>query len=355
MRGTCGFCLITMTVAACAAATPPQAGKRSALLLRADLAPTIRVSQPATTQPAAPAPAKKLSLPAPPEAPLQLNAAAAAAPITPPPLLTLTLPAPPPLVALELPAPPLAAADLPMGAETPAQLPESVLHQADSQIVAAAEFTSSTDDNAAINATEEEQPTEAVAPKRPLQFAFFLAQSDLPPQPQPTPDDLADPLTRLLGQQPDEYIRPIGDLQADITFKPGPLPEKYDRLAAEKFARAGEVVAAFGSDRPWPAFTYAYVAPALCHRPLYFEEPNVERYGYQLGCLQPVVSGAHFFATVPFVPYKMVLCRPHDCMYTLGQYRPGDYTPFQHNRFVWDTKAAVAQVGVVVGLVFLIP
>jgi hypothetical protein len=229
--------------------------------------------------------------------------------------------------------------------------------QADPQIVAAAEFSSSGEELAADSASKAERPTEAVEQNRRLQFAFFMAQSDLTPQKElpPTADDLADPLTRLLGQQPDEYIRPIGDLQADIAFKPGPLPDKYDRMAAEKFARAGEVVAAYGSDRPWPAFTYAYVAPALCHRPLYFEEPNVERYGYQLGCLQPVVSGAHFFATVPFVPYKMVICRPHDCMYTLGQYRPGDYTPFQHNRFVWDTKAAVAQVGVVVGLVFLIP
>jgi hypothetical protein len=58
---------------------------------------------------------------------------------------------------------------------------------------------------------------------------------------------------------------------------------------------------------------------------------------------------------VPFLPYKMVLLRPHDCTYTLGQYRPGDYTPFQRTRFVWNTPAAVAEAGVIVGLVFIIP
>lgn len=321
MRGLLGFCLISLAVAACAAATPPKVGERTALVLRGDNRPTLRVSQVATPEPA-PEPARKLTLPTAPEPVVMAQPAAA-------------VPAP---VVLALPAPP---APTPRLQEAPPAPPPT------SRVMAVADFASEGGDQ-----PQAENAYRAQAAETPdLSLAYFTAQAE----PRPTSDDLADPLTRLLGEQPDEYLRPIGALQADITFKPGPLPEKYDRMAAEKFARAGEVVASFGSDRAWPPFTYAYVAPALCHRPLYFEEPNVERYGYQLGCVQSVVSGAHFFATVPFVPYKMVINHPHDCIYTLGQYRPGDYTPFQRTRFVWDTKAAVAQVGVVVGLVFLIP
>lgn len=309
MRGALGFCLIFVAVAVYAAASPPEVGKRTALLLRADLEPTLRLSPPrrGETPP-------KLALPAPPAASEEARSALQTQP-------ELVLPT----------------------ASVAARLP---MASVDPQVIAAAEF---------VPPNQPPQARQALgipAVGLPnLQYVYLAAHNE----PETSADDLADPLTRLLGEQPDEYIRPIGDLGADIAFKPGPLPEKYDRLAAEKFARAGEVVAAFGSDRPWPPFTYAYVAPGLCHRPLYFEEPNVERYGYQLGCVQSVVSGAHFFATVPFLPYKMVLSHPHDCRYTLGQYRPGDYTPFQRTRFVWDTKAAAAQMGVVVGLVFLIP
>ena len=45
---------------------------------------------------------------------------------------------------------------------------------------------------------------------------------------------------------------------------------------------------------------YAWDAPALCHNPLYFEDVNLERYGYSLRyarVFQPVVSGAEFFVT----------------------------------------------------------
>ncbi|NNJ28132.1 hypothetical protein [Alienimonas chondri] len=40
------------------------------------------------------------------------------------------------------------------------------------------------------------------------------------------------------------------------------------------------------------------------HRPLYFEDPNLERCGISTGPLtQPIVSGAHFFGTVPLLPW----------------------------------------------------
>ena len=74
----------------------------------------------------------------------------------------------------------------------------------------------------------------------------------------------------------------------------------------------------------WAATDFHWSATGLCHRPLYFEEVNLERYGYTVSpLLQPAISGAHFFLTIPTLPYKMVAQPPKECVYTLGYYRPG--------------------------------
>ncbi len=46
-------------------------------------------------------------------------------------------------------------------------------------------------------------------------------------------------------------------------------------------------------------------ASGLCHKPLYFEEVQLERYGHEIGpILQPLVSTAHFFGNIAVLPYK---------------------------------------------------
>lgn len=81
--------------------------------------------------------------------------------------------------------------------------------------------------------------------------------------------------------------------------------------------------------RNWVASTLPWKASALCHKPLYFEEVNLERYGHTTGPLtQPVVSGAHFFANVVALPYKMGINPLNECRYPLGYYRPGDCAPW---------------------------
>ncbi|MCY2966255.1 MAG: hypothetical protein NT069_21925 [Planctomycetota bacterium] len=48
-----------------------------------------------------------------------------------------------------------------------------------------------------------------------------------------------------------------------------------------------------------------------CYKPLYFEDANLERYGYSRGgCLQPIVSGVHFFGSVGLAPLKMLGAGP---------------------------------------------
>ena len=74
--------------------------------------------------------------------------------------------------------------------------------------------------------------------------------------------------------------------------------------------------------------TFAWTASALCSKPAYFDDVQVERYGHSWGLiLQPVLSGAHFVATIPSLPYLMGLNPPCECVYTLGYYRPGSCVP----------------------------
>ena len=105
-----------------------------------------------------------------------------------------------------------------------------------------------------------------------------------------------------------------------------------------------------------PMFEYVefnWQAAATCHRPLYFEEINLERHGYsQVGWLQPAVSAAHFFATVPTLPYQAKLHPPCECVFTLGHGRPGSCVPYRRHYWPFCTREGFAESGAMPELMF---
>jgi hypothetical protein len=108
--------------------------------------------------------------------------------------------------------------------------------------------------------------------------------------------------------------------------------------------------------RPWAPTTFTWKASGLCHKPLYFEQVHAERYGHSWGPLvQPVMAHAHFFLTVPVLPYKMGLTPPKECMYTLGYYRPGNCAPYMLDPLPLSVRAAAWQAGAVLGAVYILP
>ena len=117
--------------------------------------------------------------------------------------------------------------------------------------------------------------------------------------------------------------------------------------------------------RCWPVLCYQWDATNLCYRPLYFEDINAERYGYICNdcwcccgpqdCLQSACSAAHFFGTVPALPYVLSAQPPRECVYTLGHYRPGSCAPWRCNYWPWDPCAALVTAGVYTGFVYAIP
>lgn len=146
--------------------------------------------------------------------------------------------------------------------------------------------------------------------------------------------------------------KPLFALGIEIGTPAGQMPTDHAAACWESIHATGPAACA----RCWAPTNYRWDATCLAHRPLYFEEINLERYGYGCGCcLQPAVSAAHFFGTVPALPYCMAVDCPQECIYTLGHYRPGSCPPWRHHWPPCDPLAASSEAGVLAGLIFLIP
>ena len=103
--------------------------------------------------------------------------------------------------------------------------------------------------------------------------------------------------------------------------------------------------------------SYSWEAPALKYNPLYFEDVELERFGNEFQYLQPVVSAAHFYLTIPTLPYQIGTEENglFDCVYDLGNDRPGNCVPFHLHHFGFSWTGALAQGGAVTGLLFILP
>jgi hypothetical protein len=191
--------------------------------------------------------------------------------------------------------------------------------------------------------------------------------------------------------------RPFQPAPLDTTMPPGPLPDVVPtpgvgtmQAEREKSVAACEqglsdlqgktidtlnlsiaVTGDEGSDYPfecsldegrwhegrcWEQTTYMWKASALCHKPLYFEDEQLERYGHSWPpCCQPFVSGAHFFTRLPILPYCMGVEPPNECIYALGHYRPGSCAPYMCNPVPLSARGALFQAGAVVGAAAVLP
>lgn len=95
---------------------------------------------------------------------------------------------------------------------------------------------------------------------------------------------------------------------------------------------------------------------SICHYPLYFEDAMLERHGHEKFCrLQPLISGAKFFAALPLLPYKQALQGPAQGIYALGNYRAGSPAPALRQRLPWDRNAAAIETLSIGGLFWAAP
>lgn len=108
--------------------------------------------------------------------------------------------------------------------------------------------------------------------------------------------------------------------------------------------------------RRFATTTFTWKAAGYCHKPLYFEDWALERYGHSHGGLvDPFVSAAHFFVTLPVLPYKMGVELPWECVYPLGYYRPGNCAPWTIPAVPISLRGFAVEAATITGIVFLVP
>ena len=106
--------------------------------------------------------------------------------------------------------------------------------------------------------------------------------------------------------------------------------------------------------RCWTPQLSTWYASNLCHKPLYFENVQLERYGHSAGPIMgPIRTSAHFFGSLAFWPYHTAINPPNECIYALGHYRPGNCAPWLVDPFPFSARGAIRQGAVVTGAAFL--
>lgn len=106
-------------------------------------------------------------------------------------------------------------------------------------------------------------------------------------------------------------------------------------------------------DGDWTELCACWQASGICHMPLYFEEPMLERHGQQrYPCLQPMISGVRFIGNIAMLPYYMQLDRPWEEQSVLGSYRPGTSAPALYHRPPYRADAVTAE-GLATAAIFI--
>lgn len=151
--------------------------------------------------------------------------------------------------------------------------------------------------------------------------------------------------------------KPISQINIDINSKAkgnnSVRPESTQSISASEFPA---VMAAPAHLLQYPLVHQAQRTQAsFPHKPLYFEEINLEGYGRSWGVLQPAISTTRFFATVPLLPYKMVAYPPCKEYYMDWPYEVGRPAPRVSEMMPINPKAAIVEAGVLTGAAFLIP
>ncbi|MFV0445504.1 MAG: hypothetical protein ACK5Q5_18140 [Planctomycetaceae bacterium] len=162
--------------------------------------------------------------------------------------------------------------------------------------------------------------TVALAP-RPLDASSASALVD----PTPTPVDVSngpaaptDAGAAVAQSAPD--ATPVDSLHkplAAVTLTTGLFAREPPDQSATKLPSHAPVTIWGG---PWPSTSlarYRYSVP-FHYRPLYFEQPNLERCGVSYGLFSPYVSAANFAGNVVLLPLHMLLDPPCTCVPTLG-------------------------------------
>lgn len=107
--------------------------------------------------------------------------------------------------------------------------------------------------------------------------------------------------------------------------------------------------------RRWPQMVEIAEPNYVCYGRLYFEEKNSERYGWDLGIAQPLLSSAIFYGELLAMPYQWATdpLRCHDC--NTGYCLPGDPVPYLLYPPALSISGGVAEAAAAITLIAIFP
>lgn len=195
---------------------------------------------------------------------------------------------------------------------------------------------------------------EAPAPEAPdegIESAPVVEGNVVPPEPdQPPP-------------APPSQFRPITAIRPDFDYDPEGkscehlCPQDPDCPAPDfECPEDTPFVTSRPYGRNFAPTQYMWMASNLYHRPLYFQDVQLERYGH-VKCneaCQAVESLGKFGVQLVGLPYQMALDYPWSHRYSLGYYRPGDCAPKLCYQVPLNCKAAITSTAFYTGIVFLL-
>ncbi len=109
------------------------------------------------------------------------------------------------------------------------------------------------------------------------------------------------------------------------------------------------------ASRKFPPMMETVEPNYVCYGRLLFEEKNSERYGWDLGFIQPFVSGGKFFFDVAALPYHIwtAPCRRYEC--SAGYCLPGNPVPYLWYPQELSLTGSVMEAGTVIALIAMFP
>ncbi len=137
----------------------------------------------------------------------------------------------------------------------------------------------------------------------------------------------------------------------------------YEKLRQEARRRPGMGRIYFPEEEPVSDERYTgrqypymvrFVEPHyVCHKPLLFEQKNFERYGWDLGPVNPALEVGKYYYDLVMMPYHLGsnTCHCYDC--SAGKCLPGDPVPLLWYREQFSLTGLVFETGTILGGVFM--
>jgi len=168
-------------------------------------------------------------------------------------------------------------------------------------------------------------------------------------------DQLREPFEYQIQLEPPAPARLFNTVQSEESLDQRLYQEARQQGDRVVFPQEKPVTTEPYKEREYPALT-GYIEPNyVCYRRLYFNDRNTERYAWDLGFIQPVVSAALFYKDMAILPYNM-FSRPCDRVESsAGLCLPGDPVPYLLYPPGLSLTGAIGEAGAVAGLFAIFP